>query len=73
MGRSVPNVRHLEALSLALEVDQSELAPDPGREVTAEEFLVLKEDRDEAHLKVRQRVPMEVALAVLEVLQGQNR
>lgn len=69
-GRTVPRLRHLDALSLALGVEKSQLLPELHPANGEKEFLTLHQIGDEVQLQVRQRVSWETAAQILAILKG---
>ena len=71
-GRVMPRLRHLEALALALGVEQADLVPEAvDLDGTAEDRTVTAEDRGgRAHLRADVAVPWAVALHVLALLRA---
>jgi transcriptional regulator with XRE-family HTH domain len=75
-GHAVPRFRHLEALSLALGIERSELlhgakpAPEAPRpvEAVAGQVLLVEGRGERVRLKVDQEVPWTTALKILHVL-----
>jgi len=72
-GRSLPRQRYLHALALALGVEPSHLTREtehalPPGSSTPGKRVVVKDLGGEAHLFVEQRVPWDLALAILKLV-----